>query len=126
MLLAAAIAVACVALPAIAQAAFPGTPGESPRLNTPNDPDFDRCEPTTAPPDSSTAPHRVRPTEEDYRLFGFSPDSALVAPGVHTPYVDCAQLDARGQGRERRRRLTPPCSQIGGHPRRQRLEVLDR
>ncbi len=41
-----ALAVACAcAIPAAADAAFPGTdPTESPRANTPNDPDFDRCE----------------------------------------------------------------------------------
>src|SRR5215203_6434539 len=50
--------VMALALPAAALAAFPGTdPSESPRVNTPNDPDFDHCEaddPDTSPPRCST------------------------------------------------------------------------
>ena len=102
--IATALALALCLLPAAALAAFPGSdPAESPRLNTPNDPDFDRCEaddPDTPPGDCATY------FEEEFRPFGFSPDSAnmrrrLPRAAAHavagTRYVDCAQLDAQGQ-----------------------------
>jgi len=105
-----------LALPAAALAAFPGTdPSESPRINTPNDPDFDHCEaddPKTSPPRCSTY------FDQQYGSFGFSPDSANEAPGVPhsvgaTRYVDCSQLDA--QGRDANEAAGDPrCSQISG------------
>ncbi len=119
MLVAAVIVVACVALPAIAQAAFPGTPTVNPRLDTPNDPDFDYCEldDPSAPPDEldepPTTPLCTTYTEEDFRLFGFGPDSAVVGPDIRTPYWDCAQLDTAGQ-LANASQLDPPCAQIAG------------
>src|SRR5215210_1465307 len=85
-----------LAVPAAALAAFPGSnPGESPRANTPNDPDFDRCEaddPDTPPGDCDSY------FQEEFRTFGFSPDSANQVPAVPhsigaTQYTDCSQLD---------------------------------
>src|SRR5688500_10378828 len=88
--------------PAAAVAAFPGTnPAESPRVNTPNDPAFDDCELDDEQGDPSCGSY----FSEQYRLFGFSPDTAnvtpLTPPELHpvaaTPYVDCSQLDAQGR-----------------------------
>ena len=106
-----------VLIPAAALAAFPGTdPHESPRVNTPNDPEFDRCE-----GDDEDVAQGVPATdcgtyaEEEFRTFGFSPDSANEVPPVAGPhyatgtrYKDCP-LDAQGtsqidpQGREANR-----------------------
>jgi hypothetical protein len=113
-----AIAVACLALPPLATAAFPGNdPGESPRLNTPNDPKFDQCE-----LDDEDTPQLECDSywNEDFRLFGFSPDSANTAPvplQLHstaaTSYGDCSQLDQ--QGRDANVAAgDPECAQIAG------------
>src|SRR5919109_5527913 len=91
-----AVLIAALALPGAALAAFPGTnPSESPRANTPNDPDFDRCEaddPDTSPPRCTSY------FSEEYRSLGFSPDSANQVPLVPhsvgaTRYTNCSQLD---------------------------------
>jgi hemolysin type calcium-binding protein/thrombospondin type 3 repeat protein len=94
-----ALVVACLslALPAIALAAnpaFPGTdPAESPRANTPDDSDFDECEGD----DRDVAQECSTYFEEEFRAFGFSPDSANQLPpaGPHyltgTKYLDCTQ-----------------------------------
>ena len=101
----AAIALAVgLGLPAAALGAFPGAdPHESPRLNTPNDPDLDRCEsddPDTPAGDCSTY------FEEEFRALGFSPESANQLPNplgraghpeAGTRYTDCSQLDAQGR-----------------------------
>ncbi len=101
----AACALALGLTPPFALAAFPGSdPHESPRLNTPNDPDFDRCEsddPDTGLGDCATY------FEEEFRALGFSPESANVVPpllptraghvAAGTRYLDCAQLDAQGR-----------------------------
>src|SRR5205823_11891603 len=52
---------------------FPGPPTDTnPRLNTPNDPDFDKAEPDDEDGDfvSGTSVY-----DEENRLFGFAPDS---------------------------------------------------
>ncbi|MFL5891301.1 MAG: hypothetical protein ACJ75I_01015, partial [Solirubrobacterales bacterium] len=114
---AALFAALCVlVVPSVALAAFPGNdPSESPRVNTPNDPGFDRCEaddPDTPPADCSSY------FDEQFGSFGFSPDSANEAPGVPhnvgaTRYVDCSQLDQ--QGRDANVAAgDPECSQISG------------
>jgi hypothetical protein len=119
----AAFALLCViAFPAAALAAFPGSdPAESPRLNTPNDPDFDGCEPddpdTTPPPAGCTSYF-----EEEFRAFGFSPESANEVPDPTgtiprslkaTQYDDCSQLDQ--QGRDANVAAGDPmCAQISG------------
>ena len=113
---AAAAAIACLlALPGVALA-FPGAdPGESPRANPPNDPDFDRCEiddPDTDPPSCTTY------FEEQFGAFGFSPDSANQLPLVPhsvgaTSYADCSQLDAQGRAANIAAG-DPECAQIAG------------
>ena len=115
-----------LALPAGALAAFPGSnPDESPRANTPNDPDFDDCE-----LDDEQGGTACSYFEEEYRLFGFSPDTAnlapLAPPELHpiaaTPYIDCTQLDAQGQRGEPGRGRRPVLADRR-HPRRHRLEA---
>ncbi len=100
-------------LPAVALAAFPGSdPDESPRLNTPNDPAFDRCE--TDDPDTPALDCRTY-FEEEYGLFGFRPDTATTTPLLITPtqYLDCSQLDAQGRAANIAAG-DPECSQLGG------------
>jgi hypothetical protein len=104
-------ALVALALPCAALAAFPGAdPTESPRVNTPNDPGFDRCEaddPDTPPADCDSY------FEEQFGSFGFRPDSAQEAPGVETQYDDCSQLNQ--QGRDANLAAgDPACSQISG------------
>ncbi|MEA2457911.1 MAG: hypothetical protein QOC95_883, partial [Thermoleophilaceae bacterium] len=54
---------------AAALAAFPGSdPNESVRANTPDDPEFDRCE-----PDNSGGPTCASVFSEQYERFGFAP-----------------------------------------------------
>ncbi|MGH2953291.1 MAG: S8 family serine peptidase [Solirubrobacterales bacterium] len=118
--LGALLAVACLAVPGVALAAFPGAPGESPRANTPNDPDFDRCE-----SDDETTPDERECTSyfgEDFRLFGFSPDSAEQVPNplgllprslTATMYANCAQLDQPGRDANLAAG-DPECAQIAG------------
>ena len=120
-------ALIALALPCAALAAFPGAdPAESPRANTPNDPGFDRCEaddPDTPPADCDSY------FEEQFGAFGFSPDSATSTGAARvgaTQYVDCAQLDAAGPRRQRRRPGDPAVLADRRRPRRHRLEVLDR
>ncbi len=111
--------VLALATPAAALAAFPGSdPDESPRINTPNDPDFDDCE-----TDDEQGGPSCSYFDEESRTFGFSPDSALLAPPgpLHPQYLDClgplpgtAQLDP--QGRQANSIASPGqnCAQIAG------------
>jgi Subtilase family/FG-GAP-like repeat len=82
--------VVVLALAAPAFAAFPGKdPKESPRINTPNDPSFDRCE-----GDDEDTPDERECTsyfEEQFGYFGFAPDTSDAV------YQDQAQLDEQGQ-----------------------------
>ena len=105
-------------VPAGALAAFPGTnPTENPRLNAPNDPAFDRCELDDAEtPELDCSSY----FNENYGLFGFSPDTANVLPvppELHsvaaTPYFNCDQLDAQGHAANLAAG-DPECAQIGG------------
>jgi hypothetical protein len=69
--------------------AFPGTdPEESPRLNAPNDPRFDRCE-----ADDAETPERECTSyfEEQFGFFGFAPDTSDAV------YSDPSQLDEQGR-----------------------------
>jgi len=105
-----------LAVPALADFGDPGTdPSESPRLNTPDDLEFDRCE-----TDDEDTPQQECGSyfNEEYGSFGFSPDSAI-EPGLpplggdRTNYDNCAQLDA--QGREANLDAgDPECSQLSG------------
>ncbi len=119
-------ALVALALPCAALAAFPGAdPTESPRVNTPNDPDFDRCEaddPDTPPADCDSY------FEEQFGSFGFRPDSAQEAPGVETAVRQLRAARPAGPRRQRGRRRprsarrsrgsapTPPGSTPPGPP----------
>ena len=127
------------------RAAFPGTdPFESPRINTPDDPDFDRCEGDDQEDGTQDCASYF---EEEFRAFGFSPDTrqhgaaaaghpalrhrdqvlpdgAGRVPPARPPGPRCQR---QGRGRRRRSRGDPrglPADRRD--PRRQRLEVLDR
>ncbi|MEA2311186.1 MAG: hypothetical protein QOE28_1154, partial [Solirubrobacteraceae bacterium] len=68
---------ALLLVPSLALAAFPGSdPNESVRVNTPNDPDFDHCE-----PDDEQGADCSNVFSEQYERFGFAPaasqDTAL-------------------------------------------------
>ena len=70
--LAVAALIACLLAAAPALGAFPGTnPDESVRLNTPNDPDFDSCE-----PDNDPAATCSNVFDEELERFGFAPNSS--------------------------------------------------
>jgi uncharacterized repeat protein (TIGR01451 family) len=78
----AALAVLLVAvLPTVAYASFPGpSPNESVRANTPNDPDFDACEPDD--PQGQTCSH---PFGQEYQRFGFAPNATQDTATYHNP-----------------------------------------
>ena len=104
---------AAAAAPALAGFGDPGLdPAESPRLNTPDDPEFDNCE-----SDDETAGVERCNTyfDEQFGLFGFRPDTAVTEPVAKTPtvYADCSQLDAQGRAANQAAG-DPECSQIGG------------
>ncbi|MEJ7750392.1 MAG: FG-GAP-like repeat-containing protein [Thermoleophilaceae bacterium] len=108
-----AVLVALTVAVAPALGAFPGSdPDESPRLNTPNDPEFDNCE-----SDDETAGVEGCNSyfNEQFNLFGFSPDSAFTDPVTksRTQYTDCSQLDAQGRAANVAAG-DPECSQIAG------------
>ena len=101
---------ALVAPPA-ATAAFPGSdPAESPRLNTPNDPDFDRCEADDAETPAARLLHLLR---GGVPAFGFSPDSANLvplAPATRTRRRRPATSTAPSSTPRARPRTSPPAS----------------
>ena len=107
-------AIVAVALMAGAPAfaAFPGAnPAESPRLNTPDDPGFDRCE-----PDDETTPAEQECDSyfsEQFGLFGFRPDSARNLANQPLQYDDCDQLDEQGRAANQSKG-DPQCAVIGG------------
>ena len=69
------------ALAAPALGAFPGTnPGESVRINTPNDPDFDRCE-----PDDAQGATCTNTFGQQYERFGFAPNGSQATALYHNP-----------------------------------------
>jgi hypothetical protein len=108
-----------MAVPSLALAAFPGTdPDESPRLNTPNDPGFDDCE-----GDDEQGGSTCSYFEENFVMFGFSPDTAQLLPPApgHPLYADCAaplpgtpQLDAQGRQANTLASEAQACAQIAG------------
>src|SRR6185436_15836382 len=68
-----------VAAPAFAT--FPGTnPGESVRINTPNDPEFDRCE-----PDDEQGATCTNTFGQQYERFGFAPNGSQATALYHDP-----------------------------------------
>jgi hypothetical protein len=103
-LLALALLLLTAATPAFG--AFPGKdPAESPRLNTPNDPNFDRCE-----GDDSDTPNERECTsyfEEQFGFFGFAPDTSDAV------YQDPSQIDEQGR-RANTAAGKDPLSQISG------------
>src|SRR5215207_10097996 len=75
------IAVLLLALCAPAFAAFPGSnPDESVRVNTPNDPDFDRCE-----PDDEQGPTCTNTFDQQFERFGFAPNGSQLTALYHNP-----------------------------------------
>ena len=78
-------------VPAVALADFGDStdPFESPRINTPNDPDFDACEGDDEDVSQGVpAPDCSTYADEEFRAFGFSPDSANeVLPAAVDHYV---------------------------------------
>ena len=104
------------AVPALADFGESGTsPSDSPRVDTPNDPDFDRCE---ADDEETGLDPCGSYFEEQFGAFGFSPDSAFSAPGVRTRYADCDQLDEQGREANRDAETDPDalaeCYQLAG------------
>jgi hypothetical protein len=70
-----------LAVTAPALAAFPGSdPNESVRANTPNDPDFDRCE-----PDDTPAPTCSNTFGQQFERFGFAPNGSQATALYHDP-----------------------------------------
>jgi hypothetical protein len=69
-----------VAAPALAT--FPGTnPSESVRINTPNDPKFDRCEPDN----EQGPPTCTNVFDQQYERFGFAPNGSHTTALYHNP-----------------------------------------
>ena len=74
-----AVGLLLVAAPALAQ--FPGTdPNESVRINTPNDPKFDQCE-----PDDPQGPTCANVFGQQYQRFGFAPNGSQTSAIYHNP-----------------------------------------
>src|SRR5438874_6919100 len=78
------VALAAAALLGVAQTRiFPGPPTDTdPRLNTPNDPDFDKAEPDD---EDTVAGGPFGVFDEDHRLFGFAPDSTKTTATYRDP-----------------------------------------
>jgi hypothetical protein len=75
-----ALAALLAAAPALAQ--FPGSdPSESVRINTPNDPDFDHCEPD----DEQGPPTCTNAFGQQYERFGFAPNGSHTTAIYHNP-----------------------------------------
>jgi Subtilase family/FG-GAP-like repeat len=75
------IAVLVLVLAAPAFAAFPGSnPGESVRVNTPNDPEFDRCE-----PDDEQGASCTNVFGQEIERFGFAPNGSQLSALYHNP-----------------------------------------
>jgi hypothetical protein len=71
-----------LAAPALAVRTFPGTnPNESVRINTPNDPGFDSCEPD----DEDGAPTCSNVFDEQYERYGFAPNGSQTTATYHNP-----------------------------------------
>src|SRR5919108_5036681 len=117
---AAALAVLVLALLVAAPAlgAFPGPEPdpsqfpESPRLNPPDDPEFDPCEPEdpTHNPDGGSCDSYF---SEQFERFGFRPESAKDPLGQKLTYPNCDQLDAQGKDANQKKG-DPECAQIAG------------
>ena len=111
------VVLACA--PALAHAAFPGSnPNESVRINTPNDPDFDRCE-----PDDEEGPRPARNAfDQQYERFGFAPNGSQLTALYHNPLDPHVTAPRRAEHARRPQRARPGSRRV----RRPGLEVLDR
>jgi len=123
---------ALAAVPAIADFGdFGGSPSErpdpdeNPRVKTPDDPDYDRCE--SDDEEAGDVEPCVSYFSEQFGLFGFAPESARDLTGVRqTKYAEeppesgnCPQLDEQGRDANRKSGETSPargdpCAQISG------------
>jgi hypothetical protein len=75
------VAVLLLALCAPAFAAFPGSdPDESVRVNTPDDPEFDRCE-----PDDEQGASCTNTFGQQFERFGFAPNGSQLTALYHNP-----------------------------------------
>ncbi len=93
------------------ESADPPDPQDSPRVDTPNDANFDRCEEDDE--EAGQVEECGSYFEEQFGAFGFVPDSADDVGGGPTQYDDCSQLDR--QGRQANVAAgDPPCSQLAG------------
>jgi hypothetical protein len=91
--------------------AFPGDPAEGPRVNAPNDPDFDKCE-----PDDQQTPGEQECDSyfsEQFEAFGFRPESARGVDNQPLKYPNCDQLDGQGRAANKSKG-DPECAQIAG------------
>ena len=80
--LAVAALIACLLAAAPALGAFPGAnPDESVRLNTPNDPDFDSCE-----PDNEGGATCSNVFDEELERFGFAPNASQLTALYKPPF----------------------------------------
>ena len=99
-----AVLVIAFALPGAALAAFPGSlPNESVRANTPDDPEFDRCE-----ADNEGGATCSNVFDEEYERFGFAPSGTQATAIYHNP-DDTARQQAQNTGAGRN-----PLGQIPG------------
>ena len=106
-----------VAAPALAS--FPGSnPSESVRINTPNDPGFDHCEPDDeqGPPTCSNA------FGEQYERFGFAPNGSQHDRALPQPARPARAALLGAEHGRRPQPARPGARRLGGP----RLEVLDR
>jgi hypothetical protein len=72
----------CLLAAGAAIASFPGTnPNESVRINTPNDPGYDHCEPD----DEQGPPTCANTFGEQYERFGFAPNGSHTSALYHNP-----------------------------------------
>ena len=80
--LAVAVLAACLLAAAPALGAFPGSnPDESVRLNTPNDPDFDPCE-----PDNDGGAGCSNVFDQEFERFGFAPNASQLSALYKPPF----------------------------------------
>ena len=92
-------------------------PSESVRLNTPNDPDFDRCE-----PDDEQGPTCTNTFGQQYERFGFAPNGSQATALYHNPTDPHVQRHSAQNTLAGRDPARPDPGRLGGP----RLEVLDR
>ena len=116
--LAVAALIACLLVAAPALGAFPGTnPGESVRINTPNDPDFDRCE-----PDDEQGATCTNVFDQQLERFGFAPNGSQLTALYKQPDRPPRHAPSGAEHAGGPQPARPGVGRVGGP----RLEVLDR